>query len=374
MILCANPKAQYEACRTQIDAALARVCTGGRYILGEEVKAFEEEFAQYIGVKHAVGVGSGTDALHIALAACGIGPGDEVITVSHTAVATIAGIALTGATAVLVDIDPQTYTMDPKCFEAAITPKTKAVVVVHLYGHPAEMDVLVALARKHGLKVIEDCAQAHGALYKGRKVGSLGDAAVFSFYPTKNLGAIGDGGAVVTNDASLADRCRQLREYGWSKDRVSQIQGWNSRLDELQAAILRVKLKHLDTDNDSRRRLADGYGRLLKDAGLVLPTENPDCRHVYHLYVVRSSRRDALKEALLKSGVQALIHYPVPVHLHPGFKNCARISGSLAQTESAVKDILSLPMYPQLSQEDLLKTVEAIKETYDALPHLFQTG
>ena len=362
MILCANPKAQYEACRTQIDAALARVCKSDRYILGEEVRLFEEEFARYVGVTHAIGVGSGTEALHIALCACGIGKGDEVITVSHTAVATVAGIALTGATAVLADINPQTYTMDPKCFEAAITPKTKAVVVVHLYGHPAEMTAILKIAREHKIKVIEDCAQAHGALYKGKKVGSLGDIGCFSFYPTKNLGAIGDGGAIVTNDSSLVDRCKPLREYGWDKNRVSQIPGWNSRLDELQAAILRVKLKHLDKDNDSRRRLADGYRHALKDVGLILPSENSDCRHVYHLYVVRSPKRDALKEALFKNGVQALIHYPVPAHLHPGFKNHARVSGSLAQTEAAVKDILSLPMYPQLTGEEFKIIVKAVED------------
>jgi dTDP-4-amino-4,6-dideoxygalactose transaminase len=240
MILCGNPKAQYLARRDEIDAALKRVLESGWYILGEEVKAFEEEFASYIGVSYGVGVGSGTEAIHLALVACGIGQGDEVITVSHTATATVAAIELAGATPVFVDIEPDFYTMDPAKLDAAITSRTKAIIPVHIYGQPADMDPILEVAKKHNLRLIEDCAQAHGAIYRGKRVGSLGDVGCFSFYPTKNLGAIGDGGMLVTNNIELAQKARLLREYGWTERDVSQFAGWNTRLDEVQAAILRV--------------------------------------------------------------------------------------------------------------------------------------
>ena len=262
--------AAYRRLQAEIDAALGRVAAGGRYILGDEVAAFESEFAAYLGLDHAVGVASGTDAVMLALRACGVGPGDEVITVSHTAVATVAAIELCGATPRLVDIDAATFTMAPAAFAAALTPRTKAMIVVHLYGNPADMDAIIPIARAHGLAVIEDCAQAHGARYRGRLVGALGDVAAFSFYPTKNLAALGDGGAVATNRPEIADRLRQLRQYGWRERYISEIPGTNSRLDELQAAVLRVRLRRLDEENDARRRLAAAYTQAL--AGLPVTT------------------------------------------------------------------------------------------------------
>lgn len=360
MILCSNPKAQYEAHKTAINEAIGRVLEKGRYILGEEVAAFEHEFALYAGVVHGIGVGSGTEALHLALRACEVGPGDEVVTVSHTAVATVSAIDLAGAIPVLVDIEPAYYTMDPEALERAITAQTKAVIVVHLYGQPAEMERILAIAQSKGIKVIEDCAQAHGAMYSGKRAGSMGDIACFSFYPTKNLGAIGDGGMVVTNDENLAKRCRLLREYGWSERYVSHIPGWNSRLDEIQAAVLRVKLRTLDVDNDSRRILAGTYNAAFNDGSFILPTERSGCRHVYHLYVIRCRHRDALRDHLVKMNVGALVHYPVPVHIQPAYKNIMRISGSLRETELVASEVLSLPIYPELKSKDIAKVIEAI--------------
>ncbi|MGD1151764.1 MAG: DegT/DnrJ/EryC1/StrS family aminotransferase [Syntrophales bacterium] len=361
MILCSNPKAQYEAHKAAIDGAISRVLDKGRYILGEEVAAFEQEFASYIGVSHGIGVGSGTEALHLGLKACGVGPGDEVITVSHTAVATVSAIDLAGATPVLVDIEPAYYTMDPAALERAITAKTRAVIVVHLYGQAADMDSVLTVARSKGLKVVEDCAQAHGAMCRGRRVGSMGDVACFSFYPTKNLGAIGDGGMVVTNDDDLAKRCRLLREYGWAERYVSHIPGWNSRLDELQAAVLRVKLRNLDSDNDERRKLADKYSAGLDDSAFVLPGERSGCRHVYHLYVIRHNLRDALQAYLAKLGIGALVHYPVPVHLQPAYRRTMRLAGTLHETERAASEVLSLPMYPELKSVEITEVIEAIR-------------
>jgi dTDP-4-amino-4,6-dideoxygalactose transaminase len=357
MILCSNPQAQYLAHKDDIDAAISRVLSKGWYILGEEVKAFEAEFAAFIGAAHAVGVGSGTEALHLALRACGIGQGDEVITVSHTAVATVSAIELAGATPVLVDIEPDFYTLDPASLEAAITPRTKAIIPVHLYGQPADLEPIMEIARRHEVRVIEDCAQAHGAKYKGRRVGSYGDMACFSFYPTKNLGALGDGGMVVTSNQELAERAFLLRQYGWADRYVSSITGWNSRLDELQAAILRVKLPHLDSDNASRKRLANTYDETLSALGLTLPRERPSTEHVYHLYVIRSSERDELQSFLKSRGVGALIHYPVPVHLQPAYQS--RLSGSdkLPETERAAREVLSLPIYPELDDSQLQKVI-----------------
>lgn len=357
----ANPRAQYLAHRSEIDAAIAAVLDGGRYILGEETRAFEREFAAYVDVQHGIGVGSGTEALHIALAACGAGPGDEVITVSHTAVATVAAIELTGATPVLVDIDPKTYTLDPRKLEAAITPHTKVVVPVHLYGAPADLDPILDIARQRGLKVLEDCAQAHGAKYRGRRVGGWGDVATFSFYPTKNLGAIGDGGFIATNDAALAEHIRLLREYGWSERYVSSISGWNSRLDEMQAAILRVKLRHLDEDNARRRALAEIYDEMLPPA-IQRPVTPQDGEQVYHLYVIRHPQRDRLAAHLGARGIGSGIHYPVPIHLQPAYRGRLGETGSLPETERAASEILSLPMYPELSTEDVRQVAGAIAE------------
>ena len=271
MILCSNPKAQYLSHKDEIDAAIRRVLNGGWYILGEEVKAFEREFADYMGVSYGIGVGSGTEAIHLALACCGIGPKDEVITVSHTAAATVAAIELTGAVPVLVDIEPDFFTMDPDRLEAAITPRTKAIIPVHLYGQPADIDPVLQIAHRYHLRVIEDCAQAHGATYKNKRIGSFGDMACFSFYPTKNLGALGDAGMIVTGDKELAQKALLLRQYGWAQRYVSNLAGWNSRLDEIQAAVLRVKLRYLDEDNARRVRLAEIYEEKLCKNEAKLP-------------------------------------------------------------------------------------------------------
>jgi dTDP-4-amino-4,6-dideoxygalactose transaminase len=351
-----DPKANYLAHKAEIDAAIAAVLESGRYILGREVEAFEREFAEYLGVAHVVGVGSGTDALHLALRACGVGPGDEVVTVSHTAVATVAAIELAGAIPVLVDIDPATFTIDCTCLEDLLrgprSARVKAIVPVHLYGHPANMPAVIEIASRHGLEVIEDCAQSHGANLRGRKTGTWGRMAAFSFYPTKNLGALGDGGAVVTNDPALAQRTRERREYGWRDRYVSASPGMNSRLDELQAAILRVKLRHLDCDNARRRELADAYGAVLAGSDLVLPQCQTEALHVYHQYVVRSAQRDALRARLRDQGIGTLIHYPVPVHLQPAYRD--RIQhGLMARTKDAANEVLSLPMYPELSLEQV---------------------
>ena len=361
MILCSNPHAQYLAHKTEIDAALRRVLDSGRYILGEEVRQFEAEFAAYIGVGHAVGVGSGTEALHLALVACGIGPGDEVITVAHTAVATVAAIELAGAVPVLVDIEPDYFTLDPAQLERAPTPRTKAIVPVHLYGQPAELEPILSFARRHGLRVIEDCAQAHGALYHGWRVGAWGHAACFSFYPTKNLGALGDGGMVVTNDLEVAERARLLREYGWAERYVSHVPGWNSRLDEIQAAVLRVKLSYLDADNAARERLAAWYDDALSATPLILPARRLEATHIFHLYVVRSTRRDELQRFLKERGIGALVHYPAPVHLQPAYRGRLPGGDSLPETERAAREVLSLPMYPELGEEEVRKVREAVK-------------
>lgn len=359
MIPCADPKAQYLAHKDGIDAAVRRVLDGGRYILGAEVAAFEAEFAEYLGGGHAVGVGSGTEAVHLALAALGVGPGDEVITVSHTAVATVAAIELCGAVPVLVDLEPAYYTIDPEKVEAALTPKTKAVVAVHLYGQPADLDALTDLCRRKGLKLLEDCAQSHGARWKGRRVGTFGNAAAFSFYPTKNLGAIGDGGAIFFKDKASADKARLLREYGWAERYVSAIPGLNSRLDELQAAILRVKLRALDADNAKRRALAAVYRASL--AGLPgLPVERPGAEHVYHLFVAALPGRDAVKAALHERGVGTMIHFPTPIHLQPAYKGRVPVRGSMAVTEKAAREVLSLPMFPELPEADARRSAEAL--------------
>ena len=361
MILCSNPKAQYHAHKAEIDAAILRVLDKGWYILGEETKMFESEFAAYIGVAHGIGVGSGTEALHIALKACGVGLGDEVITVSHTAVATVAAIELAGATPVLVDIEPDYFTLDPSKLESAISPRTKAIIPVHLYGQPADLTPILEIARRHGVRVIEDCAQAHGAMYGGRRVGAWGDIACFSFYPTKNLGALGDGGIIVTNDAALAERARLLREYGWAERYVSHIPGWNSRLDEVQAAVLRVKLRYLDADNAARVRRVQDYDQALQGTQLTTPKRRSDATHVYHLYVIRCSERDELQTWLKARGVSALIHYPVPIHLQPAYRGRLRSGDNLPETERAARQVLSLPIYPELSEIELQAVAGAVQ-------------
>ncbi|MHA1569420.1 MAG: DegT/DnrJ/EryC1/StrS family aminotransferase [Alphaproteobacteria bacterium] len=361
MILCANPAAQYRAHRQGIDAAIRRVCDGERYVLGPEVEAFEREFAQYIGVARGIGVANGTDALALALTASGIGAGDEVITVSHTAVATVAAIEIAGASPILVDVEPDHYTIDSDAIERAVTPRTKAVVPVHLYGQPANMDAVIAVARRHGLRLIEDCAQAHGARFGGRRVGGLGDAGCFSFYPTKNLGALGDGGMVVTGDGALADRLRGLRQYGWETSTVSQRPGGNSRLDELQAAVLRVKLPRLDADNARRLALARRYDAALADTGLTLPARREGGVHVHHLYVVRTPRRDELRAYLAERGIQAGVHYWPPAHRQPAY--AGRLPGAelLIETDRIAGEVLSLPLYPEIGEDTVDQVAEAVR-------------
>ena len=359
-----NPLAGYLAHQQEIDEAIARVLRGGWYILGQETATFEEEFAAFVGVSHGIGVGNGTDALELALRACGIGdrPDDEVITVSHTAVATVAAIELAGATPVFVDIDPNTYTMDVLQIEAALTPKTRAIVPVHLYGHPVDMPRIRELARKHGLKIIEDCAQSHGAALSERRTGTWGDIAAFSFYPTKNLGALGDGGMIVTNDSRLAEQARMLREYGWKKRYISEIPGRNSRLDELQAAILRVRLRYLEADNQRRRFLAGQYNEALADTCLRLPSSPPDAIHAYHLYVVAHKDRDGLQDFLQSRGIKTGIHYPVPVHEQPAYQGRLARRLPLPKTEKAARQVLSLPLYPELAAEQAALVANAVLE------------
>lgn len=363
-----DPKANYMVHRAEIDAAIHRVLESGWYILGREVETFEHEFAAYVGVHHAIGVGSGTDALELALRACGVGSGDLVFTVSHTAVATVAAIELVGATPVLVDIDPITYTLDPNSLEAALarspagTPK--AIIPVHLYGYPADMPAILDLARRHGLYVIEDCAQSHGATLAGRMTGVWGDIAAFSFYPTKNLGALGDGGMVMTDDPALAERVRLLQQYGWRERYISDTPGGNSRLDELQAAVLRVKLRYLDEENECRRSLAQTYNTLLADTALSVPVVHPGATHVYHQYVVRSSQREALRTYLRQETIGTLIHYPAPVHLQPAYHNRVPLVAPLLWTEEIVPQVLSLPMFPQLRNDQIQRVGERIAHFY----------
>jgi dTDP-4-amino-4,6-dideoxygalactose transaminase len=361
MILCGNPYTSYQAHRAEIDAAVRRVFDSQRYILGAEVSAFEEDFAAYLGVEQAVGVGNGTDAISLALRACGIGPGDEVITVSHTASATVAAIVMSGATPVFADIEPDHYTLDPARLPSLLTEKTKAIVPVHLYGQAADMTPVLAFARQHNLRVIEDCAQSTGGEYNGRKTGSLGDVGCFSFYPTKNLGAYGDGGMAVTRDPALAERLRSLRQYGWDKTKISRESGINSRLDELQAAILRVKLPHLDSDNAKRLEMASRYDQALKETGLILPTRRAESRHAFHLYVLRSRRRDEMMEHFRARGIYALAHYPVPAHLQPAYAAFAPAEGALVETERAACEVLSLPIYPELTKEDQTTVINALR-------------
>jgi dTDP-4-amino-4,6-dideoxygalactose transaminase len=363
-----SPYANVLAHKAEIEAATARVLASGWYILGEEVAAFEREFAGYAGAAHAIGVASGTDAIQLALRALGVGAGDAVATVSHTAVATVAAIELAGATPVLVDIDPETFTMDAACLERAMHPRVKAIVPVHLYGHPANLAAILPIAERHGAAVIEDCAQSHGAVLRGRATGTGGRAGAFSFYPTKNLGALGDGGAVVTNDADLSARIRSLREYGWRERYVSSEAGLNSRLDEMQAAILRVKLRYLDAENARRREIASWYNQLLAGLPLALPTIARGVTHVFHQYVVRTPLRDALREHLQQSSIGALIHYPVPVHLQPAYRDRVILAGTLEASEAAAREVLSLPMFPELPGDAVERVCAAVRGFFTGEP------
>ena len=332
----------------------------GVFLGGEEVASFEDEFAAFCGAREAVCVGSGTDALELALRAVGVGPGDEVITAANTCVPTVAAIVAAGASPVLVDVDPVTYTVDVGSVERACGPRTRALVPVHLYGQCADLGPLLELARERGLSVVDDAAQAHGAALGDRRVGSLCDATAFSFYPTKNLGALGDGGAVVTDDAALAERVRRLRSYGEDERYRSVEYGRNSRLDLLQAAVLGAKLTRLERWNERRRELAAQYARMLADTGLTLPAELPGTRHAWHLYVVRTDNREALRGALAARGIETLVHYPRALHQHPAYASLAR--AGLEQSERLADEVVSLPLYPQLQDAEVERVCEAIVE------------
>jgi dTDP-4-amino-4,6-dideoxygalactose transaminase len=357
-----DPGAGYRAARPEIDAAIARVLASGWYILGRETAAFEREFAAEFGFGDAVGVASGTDALVLALRALGIGRGDRVATVSHTAVATVAAIELAGAEPVLADIDPASFTLDPAALEQSfeMVPQIRAVIAVHLYGHPADMPAILEIARRHDAFVIEDCAQAHGATLGGIPVGGFGDLAAFSFYPTKNLGALGDGGAVATNSPELAGRLRTLREYGWRQRYVSDVPGMNSRLDEIQAAILRVRLTHLAPGNARRQAIAAAYRTGLAETGLALPPAAAAISHVYHQYVLRHPDRDRFQARLKGAGIGTNIHYPVPVHLQPAYRGRLRATAMTA-TEAAAREVLSLPMFPELDDACVARVIERVR-------------
>jgi dTDP-4-amino-4,6-dideoxygalactose transaminase len=360
MIPFVDLKAQYHSIKPEIDAAILSVLESSQFILGKEVAAFEEEFATYCQAKQAVGVNSGTSALHLALLAAGIGPGDEVITTPFTFVATVAAIVYAGARPVFVDIDPRSFTINANQIEKAITSKTKAVLPVHLYGQAADMDTILEIARRHGLLVIEDAAQAHGAEYKGHRVGSIGDLGCFSFYPGKNLGAYGEGGAVVTDNPDYVRTIRMLRDWGAEKKYQHALKGYNYRLEGLQGAILRVKLRHLEDWTQRRREKAAYYNQLLAGNGIRTPEEMLYGRHVYHVYAIRTSEREVLQAALLAQGIHTGIHYPIPVHLQPAYADDGYQAGDFPCAEEAAREVLSLPMYAELSDEQVEQVAAAL--------------
>ena len=361
MIPFVDLKAQYASVREEVNAAIQGVLDSCQFTLGSEVAEFEKEFAAYCQADHGIGVNTGTSALHLALLAAGVGPGDEVITVPFTFVATVAAIHYSGARTVFVDIDPQTFTMDPAKLEAAITPRTKAVLPVHLYGQPADMDPILAIARQHKLLVIEDAAQAHGAEYKGRRVGSLGDMACFSFYPGKNLGAYGEGGMVTTSNPEYTRTLRMLRDWGAERKYEHVLKGYNYRLEGIQGAILRVKLRYLEGWTEARRAAARNYDHLLAGAGVPLPVQRPYARHVYHIYAIRTATRAAWQQALLAEGIQTGIHYPIPVHLLPAYAELGYVRGQFPHAERAADEVLSLPMYPELSTQQIETVCAAVR-------------
>lgn len=352
--------ALYQEIKAEIDGTIASVVSSSRFVLGEEVDAFEAEFAAYCGVKHCVGVGSGLDALTMACRGLGIGKGDEVILPANTFVATALAVLQLGAVPVLVDHDPDTYQIDPIAVENAVSDKTKAILPVHLYGQAADMDAINRIAARRNLIVIEDAAQAHGATYRGRRCGSLGRAAAFSFFPGKNLGAFGDGGAVGTDDDDLASWLRTYRNYGSSVKYRHEMVGVNSRLDAMQASVLRVKLRHLDRWNEARRSTAASYHLLLADLPIKLPCEAPNCRHVYHLYVFQTEQRDFVAARLYQHGIETGIHYPIPVHQQPACAGACNPVQPLHHTEQAAPRLLSLPMHPMLSQESVERIANAL--------------
>ena len=372
LIPVSDPKRTFTCHAEEISAAITRVIESGWYVGGNEVRSFEKEFASYLGATYTFGVGSGTDAITLALRACGIGSGDMVATVSLTAVGTVASIELVGATPIFVDIDPQRFTLDSNLVELLLSSHPiRAIIPVHLYGQPANMKRIMDLSARHKVYVIEDCAQAHGAEILGQKCGTWGHIGAFSFYPTKNLGAMGDAGTVVTNDPDLAERIELLREYGWRERFISTIPGMNSRLDSVQAAILRVKLRYLDMANTRRQEIARRYEAVLKQTDILQPASTPETMHVYHQYVVRSTNRDALRKHLSRHGIQTAVHYPQPIHTQPAYKNRLSIYGDrLLHTEKACNEIVSLPCFPELTDQEVEKVIKCIltSKNYRMIP------
>jgi dTDP-4-amino-4,6-dideoxygalactose transaminase len=368
MIPLVDLTAQYHSIKEEIDAAVQATLESGHFILGPAVSKLEESIASYLGVDHAIGLASGTDALVLALRALDIGAGDEVIVPAYTFFATAGAVMSLRATPVFVDIDPVTYEIDVAQIKGRITPKTKAIIPVHLYGHPANMDPILELARSHGLKVIEDNAQAFGATYRGKKTGSIGDIGCLSFFPTKNLGAFGDGGMVVTNHSALADRMRMLRTHGWKKKYYSEEVGYNSRLDALQAAILQAKLPHVDTWNENRRKISRRYTEKLHSLGVTVPTECDWGTHVYHLYIIRSGRRDELQAFLKQRGIASEVYYPLPPHLSMPCRKLGYQEGSFPYAEKASQETLALPLYPELTVEQQDQVIDAIYEFIEKQP------
>jgi dTDP-4-amino-4,6-dideoxygalactose transaminase len=357
-------KAQYQRVKPEIDAAITQVVDSAQFVLGPQVAAFEERFAAYCGAKHCMAVNSGTSALHLALLAAGIGPGDEVITVSMTFVATTAAILYCGARPVFVDLDPDTWTMDPKLIESAITPRTKAILPVHLHGLMVDMDPIIEIARRHGLVMIEDAAQSHGAEYKGRRAGSVGDVGCFSFYPGKNLGAYGEGGAVVTNNPELARHVALLRDWGQECKYNHVLPGYNYRMDGIQGAVLNVKIEHIEAWTEARRVVASHYDRLLANCRYRRPAPPPNCRHVYHVYAIELRHRDDVQKALHAAGIQTGIHYPVPVHLQKAYADLKYKPGDLPVSEALAKRFLSLPIYAELQPEQVAEVVQALEKAH----------
>lgn len=354
-------KAQYRSIKPEIDAAVARVLDSCQFVLGPEVAAFERSFASYCGTAECVALNSGTSALHLALLAAGVGPGDEVITVPFTFVASVAAVLYAGARPVLVDIDPRSFTMDPALIEVAITPRTKVILPVHLYGQTADMEPILEIARRHNLLVIEDAAQAHGAKYKGRPAGSIGDMACFSFYPGKNLGAYGEGGAVTTSNPEYARALRMLRDWGQDRKYHHVLRGYNYRMEGFQGAILGVKLRHLDRWTEARRAIVQKYNQQLAGCDVESPAEMPWARHVYHVYTLRSNHRDALRDTLSAEGVQTGIHYPIPVHLQPAYAGLGYGPGAFPHSEKAAAQVLSLPLFPEMTDAQVKAVTRVVQ-------------
>lgn len=367
MIRLLDLQAQYLSLKEEIDAAVLKVLGSSQYVLGSEVASFEEEFAAYCRAKYAIGVNSGTSALHLALLAAGIGPGDEVITVPFTFVATTAAVYYTGARPVFVDIDPLTCTMDPAQVEAAITERTKAILPVHLYGQPADIDPIMEVARRHNLVVIEDAAQAHGAAYKERHAGNLGDLACFSFYPSKNLGAYGEGGMVVTSNPEYAKRVQMLRDWGQEHKYHHVLKGFNARMEGIQGAVLRVKLRHLEAWNEARRAIARAYSEALRGTGVGIPVEAEYAKHVYYVYAIRVKQRDQVQKLLAAEGVQTGIHYPFPIHLLPAYADLGYRVGQFPHSEQAAAEVLSLPLFPELTREQIHQVVTAVQKVMEVV-------